>query len=377
MRDWKLRIKTAHQIRHQAWLRKKHLQGSKLSSAHAIHHDAFKSRKIDEINTSDPSTFWDAKPLELTEALKRDGILTGVSPRSEPVSLTFVRFDPGIEATANSDGKPCEPAFLDALVTDCCVLIWKFRGLYRYTDFDTMEDPLPTDYADIFHDLDTVFDHCLRLKESPELFSTLVQEHQFMEKMSHIAEVIENLRNVILLKNESKLARNAMREKEKQLAKRLPFFHPGRADGKHPWSRWLENSSPVMPPGWLGIQQKIPHIGDNIIRRITTMYELYERQFRIEGLIDRKVNDTLEDFPAPGQAFEHMGYSKFATMAINYVDYKAGCRSETDKNGILRVEKLAKVVHHSFGQPENPVITGNANVPYHRFMMGYKIETLS
>lgn len=144
-----------------------------------------------------------------------------------------------------------------------------------------MDDPIPTKYADIFHDLNTVFDQCRRLKKSPELFSTILQERRFMEKMSRVAEVADLLRDIIVLKNEGKLARNKMRKKEKEIAKGLPFFYPGRADGKHPWTRWLENSSPVMPPGWLGLQQKIPHIGDNIIRRITTMYDLYERQFRI------------------------------------------------------------------------------------------------
>lgn len=185
---------------------------------------------------------------------------------------------------ANVPGIPCDPAFLDALVTDCCVLIWEFHSLYRHTDLDSIDDPLPTKYANIFHDLNTVFGECRRLKKSPELFSTLVQERQFTSKMSRIAEIVDHLRDVIVLKNEGKLTRKKMRKKEKELSKDLPFFYPGRADGKHPWTRWLENSSPVMPPGWVGIQQKIPHIGDNIIRRITTMYELYERQFRIVSI---------------------------------------------------------------------------------------------
>lgn len=184
----------------------------------------------------------------------------------------------------DAPGTPCDPTFLDALVTDCCILIWEFRSLYRHTDFDSMHDPLPTKYAEIFHDLNTVFGQCRRLKKSPELFSTLAQERQFIAKMSRIAEIVDHLRDVIVLKSDGKLARNKMREKEKELAKDLPLFYPGRADGKHPWTRWLENSSPVMPPGWVGIQQKIPHIGDNIIRRITTMYELYERQFRIVSI---------------------------------------------------------------------------------------------
>lgn len=166
-----------------------------------------------------------------------------------------------------------------------------------------MEDPLPTEYADIFRDLNTVFEQCRRLKKSPELFSTIAQEHRFMDQMSQIAEIVDNLRDIILLKNEGKLAKNAMREREKKLAKDLPRFHPGRADGKHPWTRWLENSSAVTPPGWIGIQQKIPHIGDNIIRRITTMYELYERQFRIVSYSNciyvheeiRKANVSITD----------------------------------------------------------------------------------
>ncbi|KAJ8058377.1 hypothetical protein OCU04_012569 [Sclerotinia nivalis] len=372
-----MKVKTALQMRREAFLRRKYLWGIKLHSARYIRPRALRTWKRDEINTLDPSTFPDATPVELAAALERDELLTGVEVGSKPVSSTYDRFDPGVEATADAPGKPCEPAFLDALVTDCCVLIWEFRSLYRYTDFNSMDDPLPTEYADIFYDLNTVFTQCRRLKKSPELFSTLVQERQFMEKMSRIAEVVDHLRDVIVLRNDSKLARNEMRKKERELAKGLPFFYPGRADGRHPWTRWLENSSPVMPPGWLGIQQKIPHIGDNIIRRITTMYELYERQFRVEGLIDRKVNDTLEDFPAPGEAFEHMAYSKFSTMAVNYVQYRSGDRSESDQNGILRIEKLAEAVQRSFRRQENPVIAKNANIPYHRFMMGYKVETLN
>lgn len=63
-------------------------------------------------------------------------------------------------------------------------------------------------------------------------------------------------------------------------------------------------------------------------------------------------------------------------MAVNYVQYGSGERSETDKNGILRIEKLAENVQRGFRRQENPVLAGNANVPYHRFMMGYKMDTL-
>nr|AWM30782.1 MAT1-1-5 [Monilinia fructigena] len=370
-----MKIKTGHQIRHEAFIKRKHLWNLKYIRARIPLHPP-RTLKCHDIHTFDPSTFSDATLAEITAALERDGLLTSVPLEYERVSSTYELFNPGIEATPNSPGKPCEPAFLEALVRDCCILIWKFRGLYRHTDFNSMDEPLPTEYAEIFYDLNAVFDQCRRLKKSPELFSTLVQERQFMKNMSRIAEIVDHLRDIIIWKNESKLARNAMREKEKELSKGLPLLHPGRADGKHPWSRWLENSSSMMPRDWIGIQQKIPHIGDNIIRRITTMYELYERQFRIEGLIDRKVNDNLIDFPAPGEPFEHMAYSQFATIGFNPANYKVGYRSNTDKNGVIRIEELAKAVQESYGKQENPVIAGNENAPYHRIMMGFDIDTL-
>ncbi|TGO22668.1 hypothetical protein BPAE_0159g00150 [Botrytis paeoniae] len=372
-----MKARTRLQIRQEAHRRKRSLRGNKHRSAHEVPLNAIRTWKGDKINTQDPSNFSDATFVELAAALGKCELLAGMEMGGSSVSLTYSRYNPGVEATANAPGTPCDPAFLDTLVTDCCVLIWEFRSLYRHTDFNSMHDPLPSKYADIFHDLNTVFGQCRRLKKSPELFSTLAQERQFTAKMSRIAGIVDHLRDVIILKNDGKLARNKMREKEKELAKDLPFFYPGRADGKHPWTRWLENSSPVMPPGWAGIQQKIPHVGDNIIRRITTMYELYERQFRVEKLIDSKVNDTLDDFPAPGEAFEHMDYSRFSTLAVNYVQYKTGDRPKTDKNGMLRIEKLTEAVQRSFRWQENPVITGNANIPYHRFMMGYKVETLN
>ncbi|KAM0167394.1 hypothetical protein ACHAQE_000285 [Botrytis cinerea] len=337
-----MKVRTRLQIRQEACRRKRILLGNKHRSAREVPLNAIRTWKRDKINTQDPSNFLDTTLIELAAALEKGELLTDKGTGDSSVSLTYSRFNAGVEA-----------------------------------NLDSIDDPLPTKYANIFHDLNTVFGECRRLKKSPELFSTLVQERQFTSKMSRIAEIVDHLRDVIVLKNEGKLARKKMRKKEKELSKDLPFFYPGRADGKHPWTRWLENSSPVMPPGWVGIQQKIPHIGDNIIRRITTMYELYERQFRIEKLIDSKVNDTLDDFPAPGEAFEHMEYSRFSTLAVNYVQYKTGDRPETDKNGILRIEKLTEAVQRSFRWQENPVITGNANIPYHRFMMGYKIETMN
>ncbi|ESZ90541.1 hypothetical protein SBOR_9075 [Sclerotinia borealis F-4128] len=293
-----MKIKTTRQIRHEAFLRKKYLWGIRFRCARYVQRRTLRTWKCDEIDTRDPSTFYDANVVELAAALERDELLTGVPLGSEPVTLNFKHFDRGIEARKNCPGKPCEPDFLEALVRDCCLLIWEFRSFCRDTEFNSMDDPLPTKYADIFCDLNKVFDECRRLKNSPELFTTLIQERQFMKKMSRVAEIVDHLRDVILFKKK-------------------------------------------------------------------------------EGLIDRKVNDTLEDFPAPGAAFEHMAYSRFSTMAVNYVQYKAGYRSETDKNGILRVEQLAQVVQQGFGRQQNPVIMGNANVPYHRFMMGYKVETPS
>ncbi|QSZ30798.1 hypothetical protein DSL72_000356 [Monilinia vaccinii-corymbosi] len=283
-----MKRKTDHEIRHEAFLKRQYLGNLESIRARIPPHPP-RTWKCHEINTLDPSTFSDATFVEILAALERDGLLTDVPLESGLVSSTYELFKPATD----SQGKPCEPAFLDALIRDCCVLIWRFRSLYRHTDFNSLEDPLPTEYAGIFYDLNTVFDQCRRLKASPKLFSTLVQERRFMKNMGRIAEIVDHLRDIILWKSENELARKAMREKEKELSKGLSLLHPGRADGKHPWTRWLENTSGVMPPDWIGIQQKIPHVGDNIIRRITTMYELYERQFRVAGLLDSEVNVGL------------------------------------------------------------------------------------
>jgi hypothetical protein len=252
---------------------------------------------IDKVDVFDKSTW--KKDFKLTSfALSQYNIRN----RQEgdlvngPTSTTFERYDGGTQASkseskdihregyltypaAENSGRPCEPAFLNALIKDCERLLYDLVRVQEITTFDKVRVPLPADTVKIMEMLDAVFSQCQRLKVSPELFATKDARKNFLAAMARIAKAVSHLRNAMYVRHVSNVDRQMARKAEKKLAKELPFFHPNRPDGLNPWNRWLNNSAPVMPLGWVGVQQRIPHIGDNIIRRITVMYQLYEKQF--------------------------------------------------------------------------------------------------
>lgn len=155
-----------------------------------------------------------------------------------------------------------------------------------------MREALPANTVRVIERLDTVFGQCRRLKENPALFVTEDTRKEFMTAMARISKAVLHLRRAMFARYISNVDREMARKAEREVAKELPFFHPNRPDGLHPWNRWLNNSAPVMPPGWVGVQQRVPHIGDNIIRRITVMYQLYEKQFEEVSL--RFISQELE-----------------------------------------------------------------------------------
>jgi hypothetical protein len=253
---------------------------------------------IDKIDIFDKSTW--KKDYKVTGlALSQYNIRNRQEAQSlnSSRSTTFERFDGGIPASkskfediqlregyltysaAGNSGKPCEPAFLNALIKDCERLLYDLVRVQEITEFEKVRVPLPADTVRVLEMLDAIFSQCRRLKASPELFATGDARNKFMATMARIAKAVSHLRNAMFVRHVSNENREMARKAEKNFAKELPFFHPNRRDDLNPWNRWLNNSAPVMPPGWVGVQQRIPHIGDNIIRRITVMYQLYEKQF--------------------------------------------------------------------------------------------------
>nr|AJW31349.1 mating-type protein MAT1-1-5 [Rutstroemia cuniculi]AJW31355.1 mating-type protein MAT1-1-5 [Rutstroemia cuniculi] len=286
-----------------------------------------------------------------------------------PTSTTFERYDGGTRATAGNSGRPCEPAFLNALIRDCERLLYDLVRVHEITTFDKVRVPLPANTVKTMEMLDTVFSQCQRFKVSPELFATREMRKGFLEAMARIAKAVSHLRNAMFIRHVSNVDRQMARKAEKKLAKELPFFHPNRPDGLNPWNRWLNNSAPVMPLGWVGVQQRIPHIGDNIIRRITVMYQLYEKQFEDENLLDLEVNDNTPEFPEPGIPLQHMQWAACSTIGAHYVGFPVGRRQAYDRDNIITVEVLAKF--HP-GTARNPTVDLDENVPFYRFCYGYE-----
>nr|AJW31368.1 mating-type protein MAT1-1-5 [Clarireedia homoeocarpa] len=285
-------------------------------------------------------------------------------------STTFERFDGGIRATAGNSGRPCEPAFLNALIKDCERLLYDIVRVQEITKFEKVRVPLPADTVRGLEMLDATFSQCRRLKASPELFATTDARNKFMATMARIAKAVSHLRNAMFVRHVSNENGEMARKAEMNFAKELPFFHPNRRDTLNPWNRWLNNSAPVMPPGWVGVQQRIPHIGDNIIRRITVMYQLYEKQFEDENLLDLEVNDNTPEFPEPGSPLQHMHWASCSTIGAHYVGFPVGRRHAYDRDNIITVEGLAKF--HP-GTARNPTVDLDENVPFYRFCYGYEL----
>ncbi|KAH6714456.1 hypothetical protein BKA61DRAFT_605304 [Leptodontidium sp. MPI-SDFR-AT-0119] len=58
----------------------------------------------------------------------------------------------------------------------------------------------------------------------------------------------------------------------------MPAFLPDKLHGKHPWNNWLDNSA-QSAAGWVAIQQKIPKVGEKLMRKIVLLYEVVQEQF--------------------------------------------------------------------------------------------------
>nr|AJW31327.1 mating-type protein MAT1-1-5 [Clarireedia homoeocarpa] len=327
---------------------------------------------IDKIDVSDKSTW--KKDYKVTGlALSQYNIRNRQEDESmnHSRSTTFEMFDGGTRATAQNPGRPCQQAFLDALIKDCERLLYDLVRVQEITKFIKVRAPLPADTVKVMEMLDVVFGQCRRLKAYPELFATRDTRKKFMTAIARIAKAVSHLRNAMFVRHVSNMDRDMSRKAERKVAKELPFFHPNRTDGLNPWNRWLDNSAPVMPPGWVGVQQRIPHIGDNIIRRITVMYQLYEKQFEDENLLDLEVNDNTPEFPEPGMPLQHMHWAPCSTIGAHYVGFPVGRKQLYDKDNIITVEGLAKF--HP-GTARNPAVDLDENVPFYRFCYGYEVE---
>lgn len=94
-----MKARTRLRIRQEGYRRKRSSRGNKHRSAREVPLNAIRNWKRDRIDTQDPSNFSDATFVELAAALGKGELLTGMKMGGSSVSLTYSRYNPGVEAS--------------------------------------------------------------------------------------------------------------------------------------------------------------------------------------------------------------------------------------------------------------------------------------
>lgn len=175
--------------------------------------------------------------------------------------------------------QPCESKFLKALIRDMLVLL----NLLSYTALDVdmnfinMDQPLPREYAIIATNLGEVMQHCRRLKACPELFPSPEERSNFLKKVSKVLPIMSIIPNLLATRKEIDTYQiYEVEDPDFPDEERMP--HPNTVKDKNVWNQWLDNTA-VSTPGWVFIEQKIPRIGDILMKRITLEYDAIEADF--------------------------------------------------------------------------------------------------
>jgi hypothetical protein len=197
--------------------------------------------------------------------------------------------NPGSSLSAQS----CEPRFVRALIRDVFVLTHFASHELSKLDMASIDQMLPEDISLLAENLQEVMNQCCRLKAGPELFPSIAMKDDFMKEMAKASPLMVIMAEIIQKKykpeNDCTVSKDNMeslsndtdvRSKESAAAAEWPEFHPDRPNAKNPWNNWLDNSS-VRSRKWVAIQQKIPRIGDKLMRRITLEYDAIERSFAV------------------------------------------------------------------------------------------------
>jgi hypothetical protein len=119
-----------------------------------------------------------------------------------------------------------------------------------------------------------VIHQCYRLKAISELSPSAEKRDEILKIFSQVEQIIIKARAMTAEMEPE----NPSRKAKLSLVKEMPAFHPDKSGAKNPWNNWLDNSAAALPK-WLPIQQKIPRVGDLIMRKIIREYQYIEADF--------------------------------------------------------------------------------------------------
>ncbi|KAG4435446.1 hypothetical protein IFR05_009067 [Cadophora sp. M221] len=217
-----------------------------------------------------------------------------------------------------------------------------------------------------------------KLHDESQMFLWVLLEEKFLVTMAALAEAM-----LTIEKTRAKLLEFKQQEHGPVIKMRQPYsdiilptpitypmpdFLPDKLHGKHPWNNWLDNSA-QSPAGWVAIQQKIPKVGEKLMRKIVLLYEVVQEEFD-EDADPNLSPEYSNEIPAPGDAFRHMTWSGFCTVPSFKLGFESGNRKLHGLDGTATMEYFSKTLCSLYDGVG--VRLGTDNCPYFRFAMAYE-----
>ena len=173
--------------------------------------------------------------------------------------------------------QPCELKFLEALMNDLLKLTRLMSRKLLEIKLVNMGQTFPRDVAIVVMNLNKAMQQCRRLKDYPRLFPSLVSKTEFLQAVSKVLPIMAIIPELVAIKFGGDGYR-ILHIKKCEGSDEQWLTHPNTLGGKHPWNFWLENFA-ESTADWIGIEQRVPRVGDQLIRRFTNEYNTIEEDF--------------------------------------------------------------------------------------------------
>jgi hypothetical protein len=299
------------------------------------------------------------------------------------------------EATSNEE-VPCEPKFIEALFFDfVSYSLAASKFISAASGSRSLDSPLEGFERLVHENLSIIMQHCRRLREHPRLFPSESLKNAFLYKIKKVNDSFHSLVEIAtgydeLLQSVCQPITNMeqtisnevngttsswpkLSDSLGNVSPKIPEFLPDRAGNrKGPWSNWLENSA-APQDGWIAIQQKIPRVGDKLMRQICLLYDAVSEEFSQNEFIGQNEDkvESTDTISSPGYGFTHFTWSGFCTIPVYELGFQNGKRKYYDRNGKLTIEHLSRCLCKLDGKGDG-VQQQSSNCPYFRFAVAYK-----
>jgi hypothetical protein len=140
-----------------------------------------------------------------------------------------------------------------------------------------MDQTLSRDVAIVATNLNKTMQQYHRLRNYPGLFPSLVSKTEFLQAVSKALPIMARIPELVATKFRFDEHRILHIEKIEGSNEQW-LSHPNTLGGKCPWNLWLENFA-ESTADWIGIEQRVPRVGDQLIRRVTNEYSTIEEDF--------------------------------------------------------------------------------------------------